>query len=457
MSTDGYPRMDILRNPWMRRLATSRSLQFISQLIVLAIYIFLVYAGLYGAQIPRLNIATVGVWTIWWTGIIFLILFLGKAWCYLCPWNAAVTWIKKMRLPEPSLRWPRRLKNLYPALVFLALITWLELGAGITYSPRNTAYLMTAIFLIALILGIAYSKRVFCQYLCFIGAIQGVYSAVAPLELRSRDRNTCRRCRTKDCIRGNERGDGCPLVLYPGGMDRSTTSITCMECLRTCPHDNMSIFARPFAAELLRIKKPRMDEALFIAALLGLTLFHGVTMLSAWIGLTAGLDKAAYYAVFTLSLVGSVVLSAAALYIVSLVISRVVPLKEGMRHAFKALAYALVPAALFYHLAHNSMHLLTEGYALIPLLSDPLGMGWNLLGTRGLEIKPVLSMDAVRTLQVAMVLAGLALGAAVALGAARRIGKEKWGRAFPAALVLILSAALLSLWLIYQPMVMRVT
>jgi polyferredoxin len=448
MHTHEYPRLDLLRSPRLRRIARSRGVQFSLQLLVLAIYVFLVYAGLYGSQVPRFNIATVGVWTIWWTGVIFLILFLGKAWCYLCPWNAAVTWFKRLRLPESSLRWPRKLKNLYPAAVFLALITWLELGAGITYSPRYTAYLMIAIFILALALGIAYRKRVFCQYLCFIGAIQGIYSTVSPVELRSRDRGTCRRCRTKDCIRGNERGDGCPLVLYPGGMDRSTTSIACMECLRTCPYDNMSLFARPPAAELLRIEKPRMDEAFFIAALLGITLFHGVTMLSAWVGFTAGLDRAAYYGVFSLSLVASVALSAAALYAASLA--------AGRADAFKSLAYALVPAALSYHLAHNSMHLLMEGSAVIPLISDPLGAGWDLLGTREVEAKPVLPMKSVRTLQLAMVLAGFVISVVAARGAAHRIGKERRGRVFSAALVLIVAVVLLSLWLIYQPMVMRV-
>lgn len=457
MRRDKYPRTDILRNPQVRKLAMSRRVQLSLQLLVLVIYVFLVYAGLYGTQVPRFNIATVGVWTIWWAGIIFLILFLGKAWCYLCPWNAAVTWIKKMGLPEASLRWPRKLKNLYPAAAFLAVITWLELGVAITYSPRLTAYLMMAIFIIALAVGAAYRKRVFCQHLCFIGAIQGIYSTMSPVELRSRNRDTCRSCRTKDCIRGNERGDGCPVVLYPGGMDRNIASITCMECLRTCPYDNMSVFARPFAAELLNIRKPRTDEAVFITVLLGLTLFHGATMLSTWTSYAAGLEKPVYYVLFTLLLAASAALPLGALYLVSFVVRRGPSSERRGMSVFKALAYALVPAALFYHLAHNSMHLLMEGPAVVPLASDPMGLGWDLLGTRGTTVKPLLPMKTVRTIQVAMVLIGLLISIAVARRAAKGLEKDKWAIAFLAVGSLILAVALLSLWLLYQPMVMRIT
>ena len=45
------------------------------------------------------------------------------------------------------------------------------------------------------------------------------------------------------------------------------------------------------------------------------------------------------------------------------------------REIFLAYAYSLLPVALFYHLAHNVMHLLMEGGSVLPLLSDPRGRG----------------------------------------------------------------------------------
>jgi hypothetical protein len=41
---------------------------------------------------------------------------------------------------------------------------------------------------------------------------------------------------------------------------------------------------------------------------------------------------------------------------------------------------SLVPIAIAYNVAHNSAYVLGQGQALIPLLSDPLGRGWNLFG-----------------------------------------------------------------------------
>jgi hypothetical protein len=40
-----------------------------------------------------------------------------------------------------------------------------------------------------------------------------------------------------------------------------------------------------------------------------------------------------------------------------------------------------VPIAIAYHVAHNFSNLIVQGQLLIPLLSDPLGRGWDLFGT----------------------------------------------------------------------------
>lgn len=448
-------RADLLRNPHAAKLISSRGIQYVLQSLIVLLYFFVIYAGLYGTQVPGLNIATVLIWTTWWTGIIFLILFLGKAWCYLCPWNALVTWMRRLTGASLNLRWPRRLRNLYPALIFFAVITWLELGLGITYNPRYTAYLLIGLLGVALLFGAAYRKRVFCEHLCFVGAIQGMYSAVAPVELRSRSPGVCKRCRTKECIRGSEKGEGCPVTLYPGGMDRSIASITCLECLRTCPYDNMSIFLRPFAKELKEIKKFKADEAWFAVALLGLTLFHGITMLPSWNALTTTLSRGTYYFFFTLSLIASVALPALALYLFSTATQVITRDRGDIKRVFTGFAYALIPLALFYHLSHNAMHLVMEGSAMLLVISDPLGMGWNLLGTRSTHGGPLLPMSFTKHLQVFLVLMGLLAGLYAAYYASRRTLKKAALTGFLTMGLLILGVALLSLWLTLQPMTMR--
>jgi hypothetical protein len=55
----------------------------------------------------------------------------------------------------------------------------------------------------------------------------------------------------------------------------------------------------------------------------------------------------------------------------------------SLTHTF---AFSLVPIAIAYHIAHYLSFLLVQGQRIIPLLSDPFGFGWNLLGTAGYRI-----------------------------------------------------------------------
>jgi len=48
-------------------------------------------------------------------------------------------------------------------------------------------------------------------------------------------------------------------------------------------------------------------------------------------------------------------------------------------------AIAMLPAVVALHVAHNWEYLTVESQRLVPLLADPLGLGWSLLPTRGLR------------------------------------------------------------------------
>jgi hypothetical protein len=50
---------------------------------------------------------------------------------------------------------------------------------------------------------------------------------------------------------------------------------------------------------------------------------------------------------------------------------------------------SLLPIALVYHVSHYYTLLLWQGPQLFKMISDPLGRGWNLFGTAGLEVKPI--------------------------------------------------------------------
>jgi hypothetical protein len=76
---------------------------------------------------------------------------------------------------------------------------------------------------------------------------------------------------------------------------------------------------------------------------------------------------------------------------------------------------SLIPIAFVYELAHYFSLFLTQGQFAIPLLSDPLGRGWNLLGTA--DYVPNLALVTPNTVwyvQAAALVAGHVAGLAVA-------------------------------------------
>ena len=118
------------------------------KILLVALFLLVIVAGLQGSPIPERNIATVLTWNWWWAGLVFSVFFLGSAWCAVCPWNTLADWV--VRGQRLNLRVPRFLRSLWPALWLLIALTWLELGVGITTNPYATAVLalvMVVIFI----------------------------------------------------------------------------------------------------------------------------------------------------------------------------------------------------------------------------------------------------------------------------------------------------------------------
>ena len=129
----------------------------------------------------------------------------------------------------------------------------------------------------------------------------------------------------------------------------------------------------------------------------------------------------------------------------------------GFRSLFIDYAWSVLPVALFYHLAHNSMHLFMEGQDVVPALSDPLGRGWNLFGTAGMHMDPILGQNATWAVQVALVLVGHLFGVVVAHRISRRIfaDKKQATRSLLPMLGMMVLLSIGGLWLMHLDMNMR--
>jgi hypothetical protein len=78
-----------------------------------------------------------------------------------------------------------------------------------------------------------------------------------------------------------------------------------------------------------------------------------------------------------------------------------------MKELLCKFALCLIPIAFVYHVTHYFTLLLLQGGQIVRLVSDPLGVGWNLFGTGKWRIPPVIvEMGVLWHIQVGLILAG---------------------------------------------------
>lgn len=388
--------LELTASARLKALLKNRYAQLAVLVLMLAGYAFAIVAGVVGSPVGSSNFSIVFVWIAWWAALILVAVpLLGRGWCSVCPIPIPGEWLQRGNVLGPhgrqprwrGLRWPRQLRNIWlqsAAFLLLALFSIVLLT-----TPLVTAVVLGSMLVAATALGMVFQRRSFCRYLCPVGGFIGLYSQVAPVELRVKDKLICISCEGKPCYNGSARGYGCPWDVFPGGLSRNTYCGLCMECLRTCPHDNIAVNLRAFASDLNQ-PAGRLDEAFKSFVMLGSALIYSAVLLGPW----GALKDAAYR-------IGS---SAWFVYVVSflVIICLVLPGlfalcaspgrdARAFRLRFSRLSSALIPLGLAAWIAFSLSFILTNGTYVLASLSDPLNLGWNLFGTSGLAWQPLLS------------------------------------------------------------------
>jgi ferredoxin len=317
----------------------------------------------------------------------------------------------------------------------------------------------------------------FCKFVCPIGQFNFVASTLSPLEVKVRDQDICTSCHTKDCIRGRRDAAsdlvvirGCELALFQPRKVGNMDCTFCLDCVHSCPHDNVGILSRLPGTELLTDPlrsgigyfSHRKDVAAlaivftFGALLNAFGMVSPVYAVEGWLGRmlhvsheapVLGLIFVAFLILEPLLLLGLAAWSSQAL--------------GGTRRALLPLmvryAYGLVPMGFGMWLAHYGFHFLTGLYTIIPVTQSALvRLGLPFLGEPrwtlvGLPSRIVL------VIEIGFLLLGLAGSLVVIYGLAETDSPRKPLLAFVpwAAVSLILWSA--SMWLMFQPMEMRAT
>ncbi len=370
--------------PWLTRIVLSTGLRVAVQALSVAVFVVVFAAALLGDRDPFRNLAPTWIYVVFWLGLPLLSVLLGNVWRALSPWLAiadAYVWAYERtgRQAQPLSSYPDRFGR-WPAAFLLFCFVALELAYSDPSSPRTLAFAI-AIYTYVTLFGYAAVGRTVWQ-----GHGEGFAVAFAFLARMA------------------------PVAVADGRLR-----------LRW-----------PFTGLAGTEKTP--GSFAVIAVLLGSVAFDGLSRTSWWQNLLA--DVEGPYVVDNPT-VGELLVTLVSLAGLSGMILFVGTAYRGacslMRSTVGAprplgadFVLSLVPIAFVYALAHYFSLFVIQGQFTLPLLSDPLGRGWDLLGTA--DYAPNLapfSPDTVWYVQAGALVAGHVAGLAVAHDRAVTIFRER--------------------------------
>jgi ferredoxin len=465
--------MNVLRLPLVGSFLRWRYARPALQLLLLVVSVAVVLHGLFGPQLAPRNLATV-LTSIHWRGLLILALVAaGNLFCTACPMVLARD--VSRRLVHPALRWPRRLRGKWLGLALLVLVLFAYELFDLWSQPRATAWLVIGYFGLAIIIDTLFKGAAFCKHLCPIGQFNFTASTMSPTELRVIDRETCRTCRTSDCIKGSpaeaghSRQRGCELGLFLPMKVGNLDCTMCLDCVHACPHDNIALATRTPGAELLergrRSGIGRLAQRADLATLAVLFTFAALVSAFAMTSpayaveqrLAAAIGTRSEWPVLAIIFAIGLLIAPGLLLSAAGATTRLLAANRGtLRTTVLTYAYSLIPIGLGIWVAHYGFHLVTGVLTIVPVVQsavvDAFGralLGGPFWGWVGLQ------PGAVFPIQLGCVVLGAVGSLAMVQAISQRDQPSRSALASAPWLALVLVIASAALWILSQPMEMR--
>jgi hypothetical protein len=326
----------------------------------------------------------------------------------------------------------------------LLVFAWVELVLQSTAVPAHLAGMVLVYSAFTWSGMFLFGTHVWLRYGEVFSLVFGLLARFAPTEVRVCNPHLCQTCQL-----------AC--------RDRDGACIDCYACFARADVSQREWNLRPYAVGLARNADVSLSDMTLVLVLLAIVTFDGVLVTPVWAdiehtlrGVLPNWGSVRRLVPRTLGLLGCVLL----LLEVYVLCSVLMALASGRRSSGVALARhfacTLVPIAIAYHIAHYLAFLLMQGQALIPLLSDPFGYGWNLLGTATYKINSGLvgAQFAWYTIVIAL---GVGHIAAVYLAQRTALQILRYPtvarRSQYPMLVLMVGYAMISLWILAQPVI----
>ena len=417
----GHGTVDLISTFPGKQLSTEPVLSIMRLASVIVFVAFLV-AALTGSNTPSENIAPVMVWIIFWVGIAYVNGFLGNIWDLINPWAVIFTWpLRLLNHRKGATKLPRLLKypewmSAWPAVLLFLAWAWIEIVYTNGAEPR-TLGVLTLLYSAITWSGMAvFGRDIWLKNCEVFTLVFGFFARFALTEGT------------------NQLGQRRWRLRVPG-------SGLVNESVQSPAH------------------------SIFIVIVLTMVTFDGFAETSLWSSIISNAyDTLGWAGPSTLTILATAGLLAApvafltayscTMWSMHIVTGR----RIGIIRLGSMFAVTLIPIALAYHVAHYFSFLLIQGQRIFPLLSDPLGRGWDLFGTADWTINLGI-VDAQLAWFIGV--ASLVLGHVVAVYAAHQIAMINFDDDKTAVISQIPMVALMifytaiSLWILAQPITLH--
>lgn len=460
---------DLLRVPYLGATLRRRGTRTIARGFLLILALLVVIDGLCGPPVAAMNFAGVAPW-IHWRGLVAIgLLAAGNVFCAACPFT--FTRDLGRLLGRPTRLWPAWLEGKWLAVGLLTLFFWSYEAFGLWANPAATAAIVVGYFAAAAVVDGLFTGSSFCKSVCPIGQFHFVHSLCSPLDVRVVDRQVCHACVSKDCVRGNESGPGCAMGLMLPGKAGAMDCTLCLDCVRTCPSDNVALSTTWPGTEIVRDAKragigrwtDRPDLAALLLLLTAAAYVNAAGMVVPvllWRDRVAAAIGSSHLAMISMfAVAGLFVMPAMAAVAASAVGRWLGGVENSIGFIVRRFAPTLVPLSLAMWSAHYLFHFAASAGGVIPIMQRMLeDVGVRALGAPAWELAHC-APAGVGLVRLEILL--LDVGVVGSLLAMDRVGRELSGsrrRGFFLAspwMAVAIGLFFLGVWMVCQPMEMR--
>ena len=389
---------DLLKSPSAKKILKSRWPQMIIMLFAMVLIYIVILTSVFGTKMSGRNLGVLLMWAVWLFLLVAIMTpFFGRLWCTVCPLPFFGDLLQRRSFLNPVkgsshsynnkffgrfLKWPESLNNNWLRLIiFMILATF---STTLVATPRISGITVLMLLIVPTVMSVIWGLRSFCRYVCPVSVFVGPFSRMSPVALRKKDQQTCDQCSQNFCEKGNINGWACPYGINVGRLNENSDCGLCLECIRTCSYNNITVYGRPFAAET---GTRNISEAWMTIAIFTVSIVYSILYLGHWPEVRDYvniLDKKNWdlFAIYSLVLwTISLVIVPGIIYFTAYSGSMFSGAIQRTSKLFLDYAGSLLPLGMMIWIAFVIPMFFNNTTFIMQSVSDPFGWGWDFFGT----------------------------------------------------------------------------